>query len=130
MRAELIRGAGLRGGRDCDESGTARTAGLPGERDCESGLREGRPNSDSARGGGAAAPRFPFSCASLAVPLTSQVRVPCSPGFLAVPVPSQFRSPGSPGFLAVPLGAIRVDEWSSASSSKVVWMEFLEGPIH
>ena len=130
MRAELIRGAGLRGGRDCDESGTARTAGLPGERDARERVARRASEFGLGAGGGAAAPRFPFSCASLAVPLTSQVRVPCSPGFLAVPVPSQFGSPGSPGFLAVPLGAIRVDEWSSASSSKVVWMEFLEGPIH
>ena len=67
--------AELRGERNCEEGGTARRAGLRGERDCEehgtarsTGLREGRPNSDSARGG-KAAPRFPFSCVPLAVPV-------------------------------------------------------------
>ena len=53
------RGPELRGGRDCEETGAARKSELQNE----------RAESDSARSG-AAAPRFPFSCAPLAVPLS------------------------------------------------------------
>ena len=114
MRAELIRGAGLRGGRDCDESGTARTAGLPGERDCERAGCEKGVRIRTRRGAAVPPPRaFHFRA------LPSPFRSPRRSGFLAVPDSSQFRFPRSSALLAVPASSQSRSERSASMNGAV-----------
>ena len=91
-RNDLIRGAGLRGGRNCEGSGTAEEGGTAREA-CGIGLGAGR------------------RCRPA---LSAFGRSVFNPAPLAVPLPSQFRSSSSSAPLALDAhGAIRVDEWSS-----------------